>query len=92
MDSKKIPDFVKPFLWSYDIDALDLQHDKVRIITNVLNWGTKEATDWLRGAYSAEDIKQVLAHPLRGEWYEKSYHYWSLLYGVSASLAPRKIA
>ena len=40
-----IPDFVAPFLWSYDIDALDIERDKKRIITNVLNLGTERATD-----------------------------------------------
>jgi hypothetical protein len=91
MKQGTLPDFAKPFLWSYDVAALDLERDKKRIITNVLNWGTKQATDWLRAEYSPEDIREVLVSPLRGEWHEKSYHYWSLIYGTSGILAPRKI-
>lgn len=77
-----IPDFVKPFLWSYDTDVLDISRDKVRIITNVLNLGTREATNWLFDTYSKEDIKSCLANPLPGEWDKKSINFWSLLFDV----------
>lgn len=79
-----IPKFVQPFLWSYDISALDLARDKKRIITNVLNLGTKEATDWLFETYTQEDIKDCLIHPLPGEWNNKSIVFWSLLLKVKA--------
>ena len=39
-----IPQYIKPFLWSYDINNLNKEIDKKRIITNVLNYGTKKAT------------------------------------------------
>ena len=77
-----IPKFVQPFLWSYDIKELDLAADKKRIITNVLNLGTKEATDWLFKVYSKADIKACLIHPLPGEWNNKSIVFWSLLLDV----------
>lgn len=77
-----IPKFVQPFLWSYDIRVLDLARDKKRIITNVLNLGTKKATDWLFEAYTKEDIKDCLIHPLPGEWNNKSIVFWSLLMDV----------
>lgn len=77
-----IPKFVQPFLWSYDINLLDLARDKRRIITNVLNLGTKEATDWLFETYTKEDIKDCLINPLPGEWNNKSIAFWSLLMDV----------
>lgn len=77
-----IPEFVRPFLWSYDITALDLSRDKRRIITNVLNLGTNQATDWLFEVYTKEDIKDCLIHPLPGEWNNKSMTFWSLILGV----------
>ena len=77
-----IPEFVKPFLWSYNLSALDLGRDKKRIITNVLNLGTKEATDWLISIYGKDDILDALNNPLRGEWNKKSLAYWCLLYQV----------
>lgn len=77
-----IPQFVRPFLWSYDIDALDISRDKRRIITNVLNFGTHEATNWLFKTYTKEDIKSCLVNPLPGEWSRKSLAFWSLILGV----------
>lgn len=77
-----LPNFVQPFLWSYDIGALDLISDKRRIITNVLNFGTKKATDWLFKTYTKKDIKNCLVNPLSGEWNKKSIAFWSFLMDV----------
>ena len=77
-----IPSFVQPYLWSYSISNLDLARDKRRIITNVLNLGTKEATDWLFKTYTKEDIKDCLINPMPGEWNNKSIIFWSFLMDV----------
>lgn len=77
-----IPTFVKPFLWSYDVDKLDLERDKKRIITNVLNFGTTPATRWLFEVYNREAIKEVVIHPLPGEWDKKSLNFWGLVFDV----------
>lgn len=77
-----IPSFIQPFLWSYDISKMDLDRNKKRIITNVLNMGTARATDWLFSVYDKEDIKDTVAHPLPGEWSKKSLHFWALVFNV----------
>jgi hypothetical protein len=82
-----IPEFIKPFLWSYNVSALDLRRDKKRIITNVLNLGTSRATDWLFSVYDKNDILEVLSHPLPGEWNKKSLSYWSMLYNLPPQYA-----
>lgn len=86
-----IPQFVRPFLWSYDVNALDLSRDKRRIITNVLNFGTSQATDWLFEVYTKEDIKDCLTHPLPGEWNNKSMTFWSLMLGVKPGLIHTRV-
>lgn len=78
-----IPDFVAPFLWSYDVASLDLERDKKRIITNILNLGTRKATDWLFSVYQKEDIADCVARPMPGEWNKKSIALWSLLLDVT---------
>jgi hypothetical protein len=80
-NNEKLKQF-KPFLWSYDIDKLDLEKDKRRIITNVLNLGTKKACDVLFDVYSKEDIKKEIVHPLPGEWNDKSLNYWSIMFNI----------
>lgn len=77
-----IPNFIKPYLWSYDISKLDMQTNKRRIITNILNVGSAQATDWLFSVYSKEEIIDVIVKPLSGEWNKRSLHFWSLILGV----------
>jgi len=85
-----IPPSIYPFLWSYDIDKLDLLRDKKIIITNVLNLGTVQATKWLFEVYSKEDIKEALVNPLPGEWSKKSLNFWGLVLGAKPDLAKRR--
>lgn len=86
-----IPSYIQPFLWSYDIDKLDLRHDKKRIITNILNLGTAKSTDWLFKAYSEKDIKEAIASPLPGEWNRKSLNFWSLILNIRPGRTERII-
>ena len=86
-----IPSYVRPFLWSYDIDRLDLLQDKKRIITSVLNLGTSEATKWLFETYSNDDLKDAVANPLSGEWSDKSLNFWSIVLDVKLHSTERKI-
>jgi hypothetical protein len=80
---------VKATLWSYDTSKIDKIRDKELIITNVLNYGTKEATDWLFQTYSKEDIKNILKKPRPGEWNKKSLNLWSLIFDVTPELRTR---
>lgn len=83
------PPAVRVCLWSYDISALDLERDRTLIITNVLNYGTKEATEWLFSQYSAQFIAAVVQTPLPGRWDKKSLSLWSLMFGVTPELKGR---
>lgn len=89
--NKDIPDFIKTFLWSYDISKIDLEKDKKRIITNVLNYGTKEATDWLFSIYNKDEITNVIKNPFSGEWNKKSLHFWSFILNIKAGDTMRRI-
>lgn len=86
-----IPSYVHPFLWSFDISKMDLNRDKKRIITNILNLGTSKATDWLFETYSQDDIKSAISDPLPGEWNKKSIYFWSMVLNVSHGSLKRKI-
>lgn len=91
MSDIDIPQFVAPFLWSYDIKRLDTETNKKVIIHNVLNFGSEEATDWLRGIYSNSEIQEVLRIVPASEWSKKSIALWSLVFGVSPAQATRFI-
>lgn len=83
------PPAVRACLWSYDISALDLERDQTLIITNVLNYGTKEATEWLFSQYPASLIAAVIQTPLPGRWDKKSLALWSLVFDVTPELKGR---
>ncbi|MDP1688705.1 MAG: hypothetical protein Q8L47_01060 [bacterium] len=85
-----IPSYVRPFLWSYDISQLDLSRDKKRIITNVLNLGSSEATKWLFGTYTHNDIKNAVIDPSPGEWSKKSLNFWGIVLGVKPGLINKR--
>ena len=86
-----IPSFLQPFLWSYDIEKIDLSRDKKRIITNFLNLGTAQATKWLFETYSTEDIKEALINPLPGEWNKKSLNFWGLVLNTKPDFVNRRV-
>ncbi|SRR3989338_1822825 len=83
------PPSVRACLWSYDISALQLERDKTLIITNVLNYGTKQATDWLFSQYPATLIASIIQKPLPGRWDKKSLALWSLVFSVTPTLKGR---
>ncbi len=81
-----VPSFLQPFLWSYDLSRLDLEKHKNIIIKNILDFGTVQATDWLKENYTTEEIKKTIQDSYSSDWSKKSLNFWSLIYGV----APKK--
>lgn len=87
-----LPKNLAPFLWSSDLKKINLEKDKKRVITNILNLGSKKATDWLFKQYDKKTIKQVIQKPLPGEWNKKSLNLWQIVFGIKKTkTASRKI-
>lgn len=86
-----VPQFLKPFLWSYDTKKLDAKRDKVRIITNILNYGTEKATNWLFKTYDKKVIIDVLKNPKPGEWDEKSLNFWSCVFKIKSGKLKKRV-
>lgn len=81
-----LPKSIQPFLWFSDLKKIDLQKDKTRIILNVLNLGTKKATDWLFGYYPKSEIKKVVKnYGAKGELSPKSLNYWTFILDIKQS-------
>ncbi len=89
--NKKLPEFVRPFFWSYDWKILDLEIHKALIITQILNFGDKKSTDWLRKNYSKETIKKILEKPTVGLWNKKSLYFWCFLFNVPFKFSTSRI-
>jgi hypothetical protein len=79
---EKIPQSVSAVLWSYDLNMVDLTANCELIIKQVLNFGSKEATDWLFRTYSKDEITSIASLIPTREWDEKSLALWSLCLGI----------
>ena len=82
MDSITLPSFLKGCLWSYDLDALDVQKDFKRIATNILIYGNVKQVNWLFDNFSKKQIHSILTDPLKGDWDKKSLNFWSNYFQV----------
>jgi hypothetical protein len=74
-----LPQSIKQALWSYDTDKIDVTVDKKLVISQVLNFGTKEATDWVFDYYGKSSVKEVALSMSAGQWNKKSLNFWSLI-------------
>lgn len=73
-----LPKYVKSVLWSYDTDKIDLVKHRRLIISQVLNFGTKEATDWLFRVYGMSEIRKEASKIPEKQWNKKSLALWHL--------------
>jgi len=84
MKKKKIPKFLQPFLWFYNLNFLDLDNQAQRqlIIQQILNYGDEKAVKWLLKNFSLNEIKKTLKNPSRGFWHPESLTYWLKIFGL----------
>jgi len=78
----RLPKSVQNVLWSYDIDEIDFDIHKKIIIAQVLNFGTKEATDWLFRTYKTEEIRKTAETIPIGQWDKKSLALWKIYLNI----------
>ncbi len=78
-----LPAIIKPFLWSYDFEALEPEKHKQIIVGQLLNFGTKEATDWLFSYYGKETVANIAANIPLGSWNKKSLALWKLVLDIN---------
>lgn len=74
-----LPSFINAVLWSYDTSRIDPKKDKKIIISQVLNFGSKDATEWVFKTYGKDEIRKVADTIPASSWDKKSLHFWSLI-------------
>ena len=88
---KKLPKSVKNVLWSYNVDKIDCDLHKKLIISQVLNFGTEDATDWLFRTYLFEEIRRTAEQIPIGQWDRKSLALWMLYLGIKPKLKMERV-
>lgn len=77
-----LPQFLQPYLASYDLTKMDIKRDKRTIITEVLNKGDDTALQWLGKTYTQKEFKEVIASPIRGMWLSSVLLYWLKVFNL----------
>lgn len=78
-----LPDSVKQVLWSYDTTRIDLQRHRRLMVAQVLNYGNREATDWLFKQYGQDEVANIARTIPLGQWDKKSLALWSLILSIN---------
>lgn len=85
-----LPVILKPFFWSYDFASLNPEKHKKLIVGQVLNFGTKEATDWLFSHYSKKTVADTASTIPLGAWNKKSLALWKLVLDIDPEERSKK--
>ena len=86
-----LPQSVKAVLWSYDTSKIDLQKHRRLIVSQVLNFGTKKATDWLFKFYGKDIVRATAIEIPLGQWDKKSLALWSQYINFTVKSRSEKI-
>ena len=80
---KGLPRSVKAVLWSYNIDLIKVQKDKKIIISQVLNFGSEEAIEWLFRQYGSTLVTKIANTIPLFQWNKKSLSLWRLVLPIN---------
>ena len=80
---RKLPKWLQPVLWSYNISKMNTEEDKNLIIEQTLNYGTIREIKWLFNTYSLREIKNVIKNPSRGMWDPRILNHWMRIFKIS---------
>ena len=58
---EQLPEFFKPLLWSYDMEAVDPVKHKRAIIVNTINYGDLKHWRWLVDFYGGKNMQDFLS-------------------------------
>lgn len=78
-----LPQSVKTVLWSYKLDQIEVQKHKRIIISQVLNFGSKEAIKWLFKRYGFAQVAKIANTIPIFQWNKKSLSLWRLILSIN---------
>ncbi len=77
---KKLPLFLKGYFWDVDFRKINLQDHRVYVLKRILEYGDKEAVNWMWKNFKKREIKYALCN-FRG-YSQKSANFWAFILGV----------
>lgn len=89
-NSKKLPLYFKPILWSYNFSEINPDKHKKIIIVHTINYGDLKHWRWIADYYGREDIKDSLSKITITEIRPRIRRLAALIFGVkNFNYAPR---
>lgn len=77
---KKIPSFIKKYLWDVRLETLDIEEHSEFVIERVLEYGDTDSFTWLIKTYDKEKILQVLRNSKKIS--PKTGNIYAMYFGV----------
>jgi hypothetical protein len=75
-----IPDGLKPLFWDVNLDTFNPAAYPEYTSSRVLEWGDREAVDWLKETFPEAQIREVIRTEKRLS--PRSANFWALVYGI----------
>lgn len=75
------PSFLKPLFWDVRLSDLSVDHHRDFILGRLLEWGDRQALQWLFRTYSREAILNFLRRRGTALLSRRSWHFWTLQFG-----------
>ena len=89
---KKLPEYFKPILWSYDFSKINVHKDKEIIIINSVNYGDLKHWRWIAAFYGKAEVAKALGNRPASEIRSRVLPLASLLFGVTNwNYVPRSV-
>lgn len=77
--ARKLPQFFKPILWSYDFYQLHPLKNKRIIIINTINYGDLKHWKWIKDYYGKRTINSVISKTRKAEIRPQAKHLARLI-------------
>lgn len=74
-------EILRPIFWDLDVEGLEPRRHSYQIIDRILEYGDTPQVHWMFGAYSKEEIIEVLKHSRQLS--PKSANFWANYYSLA---------
>jgi succinate dehydrogenase flavin-adding protein (antitoxin of CptAB toxin-antitoxin module) len=76
----KLPEYLKKYFWEIDFNKLDSKKSSYYIIERLLEYGDKEAIQWLTKNFSKQALENVVY--TSKQLSKKSANFWQLIFNL----------
>ena len=90
--SDPMPEFLRPFFWDVDFDALRWELYQDFIVQRVLQAGNWEAVCWLRGAMGDQSLRAWLLRRRGARLEPRRLRFWQVVLRLPAHTVDRWVA